>query len=750
MYLLPRGEGLKAKTFLESPFIMEEVDFNRRRWRGLSVGGDKQEITAPPGGNEQRLTEIQALVVALINRMLSAPVEDVDRAVQDGLAKLGSFTGRDRVYVFVIEGDTGSNTHEWCSEATEPMIDQLQNLPVDAFGWFLSPIQKGVAFHLPDVSELPIDSEERKFLSQQGIRSLLVVPMIDEEKLVGFVGFDSVGNTGQFLPGEIYLLRSFADVVRSVLMRRKTMLEIRRAQEDLAKERAFLKGIVSTNAAGFVVLSDQGEIVYANDEAERVLGVTIAEMEGQRYNSPDWRITDINGAPVQDENEPFMIVKRTGKMVENHRIALHCPEGVRYASINAAPITHDGVNAASVVYSVTDVTDLVLAEQERETALQEAHRANIAKSNFLAKMSHEIRTPLNGILGISDILEEMLDDPAQVRMLDVLRDSGGLLMGIINDLLDMSKIEADALEIDSTAFSLSELARRTEEVHTLRASEKHLSFAVKIDDPLGADRLGDPQRITQILHNLISNAIKFTEKGYVSVSISAPDSETVNLMVKDSGIGMTEAQHARLFDAFVQADSSISRRFGGTGLGMSIVRNLVDLMGGQIETQSAPEVGTYISVTLPIPLAPKDALQVAAQKSVHDTTRKLPELSILAADDNRTNQMILGIMLGQLGARVTLANDGLDALEKSRNERFDLMILDISMPGMDGVTLLNTIRCDDMRAGRAQTPAFAFTANAMSDQVESYLKAGFDACLTKPLKLERLQETLLTHFAAVD
>ncbi|MCL1628781.1 ATP-binding protein [Roseibaca sp. V10] len=707
-----------------------------------------QEKTMPDSDNEQRLTEIQALVVKLINRLLSVPVEHVDRAVDDGLAQLGSFTGRDRTYVFVIEGDRGSNTHEWCSDHTEAMIEHLQDLPVKAFEWMLDPIRTGGAFHLPDIADLPTDSTEHEFLSQQGIRSLLIVPMIDEEALVGFVGFDSVRNAGKFLPGEIYLLRSFADVVRSVLMRRKTTIEMRRAEQDLARERAFLKGIVSTNAAGFVVLSDTGAIIYANDEAERVLGVTVAEMIGQSYNSPNWRITDINGQKVPDAQEPFSIVKRTGEMVQNHRIALHCDDGVRYASINAAPIARDGVDVASIVYSVTDVTGLVKAEQARETALQDAHRANVAKSNFLAKMSHEIRTPLNGILGISDILEEMTTDPAQVRMLDILRDSGGLLMGIINDLLDMSKIEADALELESTAFSLTDLGRRTEEVHTLRASEKRLSFGVKINDPLGQDRLGDPQRLTQILHNMISNAIKFTERGHVFVEISAPDECSVIMTIEDSGIGMTESQHARMFDPFAQADSTISRRFGGTGLGMSIVRNLVDLMGGTIETKSAPDVGTTVSVHLPIPLAPPDAqTRAVTPVSGDETARILPAMSILAADDNRTNQMILSIMLGQLGARVTLANDGLDALEKSRKERFDLMILDISMPGMDGVTLLNTIRCEENRAGLKNTPAFAFTANAMSHQVESYLQAGFDACLTKPLKLERLHHTLLDFFA---
>ena len=365
----------------------------------------------PESGNEQRLTEVQALVVSLINRLLSAPVEGVDDAVQDGLSRIGEFTGRDRAYVFLIEDDLGRNTHEWCSDQTEPMIDQLQDMPAAAFEWILAPIRSGVSYHLPDINDLAPDSDEHAFLAQQGIRSLLVVPMIDEETLVGLVGFDSVDNAGSFLPGEIYLLRSFADVVRSVLMRRKTTIEMRRAQENLSQERAFLKGIVSTNAAGFVVLSGAGKIIYANDEAERVLGVTVQDMLGQSYNSPNWRITDINGDKIPDDEEPFAIVKRTGQLVENHRIALHCPDGLRYASVNAAPIAHDGEAVASVVYSVTDVTWLVQAEQARETALQDANSANIAKSDFLAKMSHEIRTPLNGILGISDILQEMIADP---------------------------------------------------------------------------------------------------------------------------------------------------------------------------------------------------------------------------------------------------------------------------------------------------------------------------------------------------
>ncbi len=724
--------------------MLDKAGITRRGWQGLFVTDTKRENTPSPTGNEERLTQTQALVVELINRLLSASIERVDAAVDDALAQIGTFTGRDRAYVFVIDGQTGSNTHEWCADGTDAMIDQLQNLPVDAFDWMLAPIRGGDPLHVPDIADFAPGSDEYAFLSEQGIRSLLIVPMFDEGRLMGLVGFDSVHNAGDFLPGEIYLLRSFADVVRSVLMRRRTTLAMRRTQEELARERAFLSGIVSTNAAGFVVLDGDGVIIYANDAAENVLGVTVAEMMGQAYNAPQLRITDLNGQPVPDEREPFTIVQRTGQIVLNHRIALHCPDGTRYASINAAPIAEADVRASHVVYAVTDVTHLVHAEQAREAALADAHRANVAKSNFLAKMSHEIRTPLNGILGITEILQDMVADKAQTRMLDILGESGGLLMGIINDLLDMSKIEADALELDRVPFALADLARRTEEVHTLRASEKQLSFAVTVEDGAARPRLGDPQRLTQILHNMISNAIKFTEQGHVRVTIAAADAAHIRLQVSDSGIGMDSAQVARMYDAFAQADSTISRRFGGTGLGMSIVHNLVELMDGTIETDSTPGAGTTITVTLPVPVAPEDATtETAAPPGAPQPADSVAhDITVLAADDNRTNQMILSIMLGQLGAHVTLAHDGLDALEKFRADRFDLVIFDISMPGMDGVALLETVRRLEGGGARPRTPAIAFTANAMDHQVQGYLDAGFDDCLTKPLKQDRLAATL--------
>lgn len=687
-----------------------------------------------PQTNEARLTEIQALVVELIHRLLSADIGDIDAAIDESLARLGAFAQRDRAYIFVREDDCVSNTHEWCAPGIAAMIVHLQRLPMDDFAALLEPMGRNEVLLIPDIADFLPGSAEHEFLAAQEIRSLLMVPMLEAGAIYGFVGFDSVAKRGDFLPGEVYLLRAFADVVRSVLLRRS-------ATEELARERAFLQGIVSTSAAGLLVLDETGTFIFANDACEQVLGLPVSDLVGQRYDSPHWRVTDLEGRPQPVEDMPYTRVRHTGENVTNNRIAMYSDSGRRYISVNAAPIRSDTGASDRVLYAVSDVTALVEAEQAREAALAEAHRANETKSNFLANMSHELRTPLNGVLGITEILSETTRDPAQRQLIDILRESGQLLMSIIDDLLDMTRIEANALQLEQIPFSLADLARRTEEVHTLRASEKKLSFSVVLEDPLHQPRLGDPHRLMQILHNLISNALKFTETGHVTVKIGAPDANCVMLQVSDSGIGMTSEQQVMVLEPFTQADTTISRRFGGTGLGMAIVKSLTDLFGGTLGIDSARGKGTRITVRLPLALA---AHSDFPDEPVQDGSglTQLPPFSVLAVDDNRTNLVVLRMMLGRVGARVSLASGGPEALEAFRNTRFDLVICDISMPDMDGVSLLRGLREIEAEDGRARTPAVAFTANAMTHQVEGYLAAGFDDCLTKPLKLARLVELL--------
>lgn len=694
--------------------------------------------------NETRLTRIQAFFVEILNDLLRAPIEATDVAVQRAISRIGAYCRRDRSYVFVRRGELAFNTHEWCAPGIEPAIDQLQGLPWEAYGAITEPLETGRPMHVPDVAQLPAGSPTRELLEMQEIRSVLLVPMRYEGETYGFIGFDGVHMTHAFLPGEVYLLQSVADVICSVLTRRETDQAVRAAQQSLVEERAFLASVLATSAIGIMVIDDKGVIRFVNDAACRVTGVRRATLVGARHDEPRWAITWEDGTPFGEGEMPFDQVTATGRPVVRQRIRQNFPDAPRFMTVHAAPVAAGGPDNARVVYAMVDETEQVRAEMARAEALEEARRASSAKSNFLAKMSHEMRTPLNGVLGIAEVLERMISDPNQRRMVQVLHESGSLLLGIINDLLDMSKIEADQLEVETLPFVVDELSQRLEAVHTLKATAKQISFGIQVLGDGVAPRLGDPHRLTQILHNLISNAVKFTEQGSVAVEIDCRAPDRIGIEVRDTGIGMCAETVRNVFEEFGQADSSIARRFGGTGLGMSIVKRLVSMMDGSIEIESAPGLGTRVRVDLPVMLADKDPGAAAA--SGQASPLKLPDLSrlrVLAADDNRTNRMILGAMLGQLGVSAVLVPDGGSALKSFDENCFDVVILDISMPDMDGIAVMRELRRrEGMGQARGRPMILAFTANAMSHQVESYLRAGFDDCLTKPLQISRLVSVL--------
>jgi len=692
--------------------------------------------------NETRLTRIQALVVEILNDLLRAPIDEIDDAINQAIARIGVYCNRDRSYVFVRDGEVGNNTHEWCGPSTEPMIEHLQGLPMSLYGSMLDPLFEGRPLQVPDVSALDSEDPTRQLLEMQGIRSVVLVPMRSGSEFYGMMGFDGVEHTHEFLPGELYLLQSVADVICSVLQRRESDRAARAAQSELAEERAFLASILSTSAMGIMVMDEGGRILFANDAAEKAVSVPVEQMIGASHAPENWDYHHLDGSPLAPGETPFERVMATGVPVVDQRFLLDCPDGMRYCSVHAAPVPAGERQHARVVYAVIDVSDQVAAERAREAALDEARRANIAKSHFLAKMSHEMRTPLNGVLGIAEVLGRLVQDRDQKRMIRLMHDSGSLLLNIINDLLDMSKIEADQLSIEAVPFDMQELANRLEAVHTLRASEKHLSFGVSVQGAQHVNRLGDPHRLLQILHNVISNALKFTDEGAVHVEIDCKDVDRIRLTVTDSGIGMTPEEQAHVFEDFGQADGSIARKYGGTGLGMSIVKRLVDMMEGSIAFTSARGAGSRFTIDLPLPVPDEATSALPAPTEAEKPAYDLTGLRIMAADDNRTNRMILSAMMGQLGISPRMVDGGAEALDAFEQEVFDAIILDISMPDVDGISVLNEIRAREEAGGRDRVPVLAFTANAMAHQVESYMQAGFDDCLTKPLQLERLRNAL--------
>jgi len=373
-------------------------------------------------------------------------------------------------------------------------------------------------------------------------------------------------------------------------------------------------------------------------------------------------------------------------------------------------------------------------------ALDRANQANEAKSVFLATMSHEIRTPLNGILGMAQVMSREPLSHDQAERLGLIRRSGEVLSTLLNDVLDISKIEAAKLELEDGMVDFEQIARDAQDAFAALADEKGVYLRVEAHLATRGRWRGDPLRIRQVLHNLLSNAVKFTEQGEVLGDIDLTD-DTLTIRVTDTGFGMSPQQLSVLFERFVQADASTTRRHGGSGLGLSIARDLCRLMGGDLRASSRAGQGSEFLATLPLerlnaPIAdeaPADA----------EEAEGLAGLKILVAEDNPTNQLVITTLLEQLGASVTVVSDGGQAIRIWGEAEWDLILMDIQMPVMDGVTATRQIRAAEMDIGR-RTPILALTANALRHQTEQYEAAGMDGVVSKPLQLAELLAAIAT------
>lgn len=412
---------------------------------------------------------------------------------------------------------------------------------------------------------------------------------------------------------------------------------------------------------------------------------------------------------------------------------------------------------ALMAFSTVRLTRSLKAER------QLAQVANEQKSRFLANMSHEIRTPLNGILGMAQVLRGRIQDPAEADMIATIAQSGDDLLTILNDILDLSKVEAGQMEIVVESFVPLDLIQRAAKIHRLRASANGVALELHAGPELSSLRLGDAQRIMQVLNNLLSNAVKFTERGSIRVraGLSGTDpAERLWVEVADTGIGMTPAQLARVFEDFVQADDGISRRYGGTGLGLSISRRLVELMGGEIHSDSRQGFGTTMRFELPLPRASGSGAEISgeAERDAAALPALMPPTAgppgaqtpspegkhadsagpgprLLVAEDNLTNQRVIRAMLEGTRYQLQIVDNGRAALDcYVAAEGFDLLIFDIQMPEMDGRSALRAIHDHAARCGRPAPPAIALTANVMAHQLAEYHSAGFRAHLAKPLR----------------
>ncbi len=380
---------------------------------------------------------------------------------------------------------------------------------------------------------------------------------------------------------------------------------------------------------------------------------------------------------------------------------------------------------------------LILALASAHEKEAEAAAANAAKTTFLATMSHEIRTPLNGVLGMLQVMQTGDLSPAQRERLAIARQSGDGLTAVLNDVLDLSKIEAGRLEIETIAFDLPALLIDCHHAFSVLAVEKGLRCTLTLAPEARGFYHGDAQRLRQVIGNLLSNAVKFTDAGTVDLSARLRG-EDLEIAVSDTGVGVAPENLDRLFDKFSQLDASTTRRHGGTGLGLAISRELCALMGGAIEIASALDHGSTFTVRLPAArLSPAPVAKTAKPTAAPRVPPPSP-LRVLAAEDNHVNQLVLKAVLAQAGITPTLVSDGAQAVEVWRDRQWDVVLMDVHMPVMDGVAAVKEIRRCEAAEGLPRTRIIALTANAMSHQVQALLADGFDDHVAKPIDVAAL------------
>ncbi len=528
------------------------------------------------------------------------------------------------------------------------------------------------------------------------------------------------------------------------------------AKEKQRKTRDRLRELASVALEGLLVC-DAGVIMTVNTSFERLYGSAGTSLK--RCDASSLLVGVTLSEMAEDEEYDAQLLAADGQRVPVRVLRRTLTAGAR----------------AQTVLAVRDQRERLRREAEREalladlrTALEKAEAANVAKSQFLANMSHEIRTPLNGVLGMTQALALEHLAPGQYDKVKTIGDAGRSLLVLLDDILDLSKIEAGQFELETASFDFEDMAGSTCAVFAETAKAKGLLLALITRDEARGLWEGDRNRCRQILSNLLGNAIKFTAAGEVTVELERSTLSAVRLRVRDTGMGIAPDDILKLFSKFYQVDGTNTRRHGGTGLGLSISQELTQMMGGTITVESELGRGTIFTVDLPLRFvgasrlsaspasgSPDNRLSLAVGRSADvsvddrvDHAGSSDALRVLAAEDNPTNQLVLKTLLQAFGATTTMVDNGRLAVDAWETGAFDVILMDVQMPEMDGVAATRRIRNLEASLGRSRTPIIALTANVMSHQVLEYHVAGMDSHVAKPIQIDELGAALDRVFAA--
>lgn len=500
-------------------------------------------------------------------------------------------------------------------------------------------------------------------------------------------------------------------------------------------------------AEGIHKVGPDGTIIWANKSELELLGYEASEYIGHnitKFHADPDIITDILNRLM------------AGETLNNYEARVYCKDGsIKHMIINSNVCWDDGKFLYSRCFS-RDISDKKRIEKELEKALEKARAANIAKTEFLANMSHEIRTPMNAVIGLSTILlsSDGLTEKQKeyVRTLQLSADS---LMGLINDLLDIAKIESHTIELEEIPFCLTKLTQEVISMMSVRLKERNLTLITDAEYAKNHMFIGDPSRLRQIISNLCSNAIKFTERGGIHISISSrtsgkPDIDLITIAVKDSGIGIAPDMLDNIFDKFIQADTSISRKYGGTGLGLSITKTLTEIMGGTIKVESIPGSGSVFTVCLPLKIDNKHISMASTKAEATGYITDTPTgARVLLVEDYPANILVATTFLEQFGYSYDLAKDGIEAVQKAQSGDYIAILMDVQMYGMNGFEATRKIREYEKQNGKPHILIIGMTAHAMAGDRERCLACGMDDYVSKPFNHEELKSKLASAGAKI-